>query len=45
MTALLQPIRELRHYLPKYENPLRQAAHVAFEAGKAKWYGSAYAGL
>ncbi|MGZ3738811.1 MAG: aminotransferase class I/II-fold pyridoxal phosphate-dependent enzyme [Bdellovibrionota bacterium] len=45
LEALYEAFRELRHYLPKYENPLRQAAHVAFEAGKAKWYGSAYAGL
>lgn len=43
--ALVTAFRDLRHYLPKHENPLRQAAHLAFEIGRAKWQGAAYAGL
>jgi 7-keto-8-aminopelargonate synthetase-like enzyme len=43
LDKLLAAFRELRHYLPKHENPLRQAAHLAFQLGKAKWQGAAYA--
>ena len=35
--ALVEAFRELRHYLPKHENPLRQAAHVATELYRARW--------
>lgn len=42
---LLFAFAELREYLLKHENPLRQVAHMAFELGKAKWLGSHYAGL
>jgi hypothetical protein len=42
---LVYAFRELRSYLPRHENPLRQAAHVILEVGKAKWLGERYAGL
>jgi 8-amino-7-oxononanoate synthase len=45
LAKLVAAFRDLRHYLPRHENPLRQAAHFVLEAGKARWLGSAYAGL
>lgn len=40
VAELLRAFRELRHYLPRHENPLRQAAHLALEVVRAKWRGT-----
>lgn len=45
LERLVAAFQELRFYLVKHENPLRQAAHIAYEIGRAKWQGQAYAGL
>lgn len=41
LQALERAFRELRHFLPRYENPLRQAAHVAAITARTKWFTTA----
>ena len=45
LERLVSAFGDLREYLLKHENPLRQAAHMALELGKARWLGTRYAGL
>jgi 7-keto-8-aminopelargonate synthetase-like enzyme len=45
LAKLVEAFRALRAYLLKYENPMRQAAHLAYELCRSRWQGQRYAGI